>query len=380
VTGRAKLLAVSTGMPITEQTLGLLRPQVTSELIDQTLQLQEINRRGVVVAESDIADAIANIEKNNGLQPGGLKAKLAAAGVPYSTLVAQIRSQLGWQSVLHQALGAELQPTPGDLNAEKKALKAEIGSTQYHLAEIFIPVTDPADEVTAKNFAATVITQLRAGAPFPIVAAQFSQSPNALQGGDLGFVSAFQLDPAVAAVVASMPAGAISNPVRVPGGYDIVQMQEAHVVGSTMQTILSIRQAFAAYPAPITNGSVGPAQAAVIDKLMQAAHGAKTCDDITALNAQFGNTRPADPGPVNLGNVNPPQFQALLANLPLQQVSQPLVAPDGVSVIMVCSRQSQAASLPSDDDISQLIVEQRVQMESQQLLDNLRHQSIISSQ
>ena len=47
----------------------------------------------------------------------------------------------------------------------------------------------------AQRFADTVITQLRSGAPFPVVAAQFSQSQTALQGGDLGWVRANQLDP-----------------------------------------------------------------------------------------------------------------------------------------------------------------------------------------
>jgi peptidyl-prolyl cis-trans isomerase SurA len=378
VVGRARLLALSTGMAMTPEILDRLRPQVTSQLIDQTLQLQEINKRGVVVPESDIAGAIAHIEQNNNLPAGALRTKLAGEGVPYGTLVSQIRTELGWQTVLHQVLGAELQPTTGDMNAEKKALQAELGKTQYHLAEIFIPVTDPADDATAKNFASTVIAQLRTGAPFPIIAAQFSQSPSALQGGDLGFVSPSQLDPSVAAVVSTMPAGAISNPVRVPGGYDIVQLQQTQVVGAASQVQLTIRQAFAQYPSPITNGQVGPAQGAVIDKLVQAAHGAKSCDDVTAINASFGNIRPADPGPVNLADVNPPEFQALLANLPIGQVSQPLVAPDGASIVMVCTRQNVAQALPSDSDISQTIVERRVEMESKQLLDSLRHQSIIS--
>jgi peptidyl-prolyl cis-trans isomerase SurA len=378
VADRARLLALSTGMQPTPDVITRLEPQVQSQLIDQTLQLQEINKGGVSVSQADVEGAISHIEQGNNLPPGGLRARMEQAGVPFATLVAQLRTELGWQSVLHKVLGPGLQPTPGDMSAEKTALKAELGSTQYHIAEIFIPVTDPADDATAQNFARTVITQLRAGAPFPIVAAQFSQAPTALQGGDLGFVQASQLDPAVAQVVTSMPNGAISNPIRVPGGYDIVQLQETHVVGSQQQIMLSLRQAFAAYPAPISNGQVGPAQAAVIDKLVQASHAVHSCADMTALNATFGNVHPADPGPVNLATVTPPAFQNLLSNLQVGQVSQPLVAQDGVSVVIECSRQAQAESLPSDDAIAQIIVERRVELESKQLLDNLRHRSIIT--
>jgi len=378
VEARARLLALSSGMPPTQNAIDRLKPQITQELINQTLQLQEINKEKVIVQESDIAAAIARIEQGNNLPAGGLRARMAQDGIPFSTLIAQIRTELGWQTVLHQVLGPGLQPTPGDIAAEKTALKAEIGTTQYHLAEIFIQVPDPAQEATARNFASAVIQQLRAGAPFPVVAAQFSQATTALQGGDLGFVPLSQLDPAVAVVVQTMPAGAISNPIRVPGGYEIVQLQETHRVGTSTSTTLNIRQVFAPYPTPIANGQVGPDQAAVITKLMQASRGAHACPDMDALNASFGNVRPADPGQVDLADVNPPQFQQLLATIPIGQVSQPLIAQDGVSVVMVCSRQTQPVGLPSDEQIRELIIDRRVQLESQQLLDDLRHRSIIS--
>ena len=380
VAARTLLLALSSGMPATPQALGRLEPQVTSLLIDETLKMQEIDKLGVTVPEADVTGAISRIEQGNSLPPGGLRAKLAAAGVPFNTLVAQIRTELGWQSVLHQVLGPGLQPTPGDLNAQKTALKAEIGSTQYHISEIFVPVTGPEDDAAALSFANSVIAQLRTGAPFPVIAAQFSQAQTALQGGDMGFVQLNELDKPVADVVSAMPVGAISNPVRVPGGYDIVQLQATHQVGTEMQTVLSIRQAYVQYPQPITNGQVGPVQAAAINKLMQAAHAAHSCADMEGVNAAFGTVHPADPGPVNLATVTPPAFQTILANLAVGQLSEPLVAADGASVVMVCSRQSQAATLPSDDTITQMIVEHRVELESQQLLDELHHRSVITKE
>ncbi|MGO9817926.1 MAG: peptidylprolyl isomerase [Acidocella sp.] len=378
VYAKARLLAISTGMIPTPDVISRLSPQVTKQLIDEALQQQEIAKRNVVVTDDDVAGAIGHIEQGNNMPVGGLRQRLEAEGVPFGTLLAQIRTQLGWQQVLHQVLGPGLQPMPGDMNAEKTALKAALGSTQYHLAEIFIPVSDPDDDATARNFAATVIAQLRAGAPFPVIAAQFSQDQTALSGGDLGYVKLNQLDDQVAATVTEMPVGAISNPIRVPGGYQIVQLQDKHEVGNQMQTVLKIRQAYAPYPSPITNGQVGPDQAAVINQLIAKAKQVHSCDDMTALNATFGNAHPADPGPVNLATVTPAAFQTLLGSLAPGQVSQPLVTREGASVVMVCSRQQQAEALPSDDDIANIIVERRVEMESQQLLDDLRHRSIVT--
>lgn len=377
VVARARLLALSMGMPASPEVLARLEPQVTKQLIDQTLQQQEINRLGISVSNQDLANAISHIEQGNGLPPGSLQKRLAATGVPYSTLLAQLRTSLGWQKVLHKVLGPGLNPTPGDIAAQKAALKASLAETQYHLAEIFIPVTDPSDETTAHDFARTVINQLRQGAPFPIVAAQFSQAQTALQGGDLGFVRLNRLDTQVANTVARMPVGAISDPIRVPGGYEIVELIAKHDIGNQMQTILDIRQAYGQYPQPVSGGQLSPVQINFINGFMTKAQSIKSCAGITALNAAYGNIRPANPGPVNLATVTPPAFQQVLANLPLNTISRPLVESSGVSVVMVCGRSQEKAQLPSDDEITNMIIDQRVALEAQQMMDQLRHRSVI---
>ncbi len=377
VAARAQLLGLSMGMQPTPQVIQRLAPQVTKQLIDQTLQQQEIDKLGINVSDQDVADAISHIEQSNSIPAGGLQTKLQAAGVPYSTLLSQLRTGIGWQEVLHKVLGPGLQPTPGDLTAQKAALQASLGATQYHLAEIFIPVTDPSDETPAQNFANTVIAQLRQGAPFPIVAAQFSQAQTALSGGDLGFVQLSQLDPQVAATVKEMPIGAVSNPIRVPGGYEIVQLADKHDIGNQLQTILDMRQAYGQYPQPVTGGQLGPVQINFITQFMAKAQAAKTCSDVEALDAAYGNIHPANPGPVNLATVTPAAFQQVLSNLALNTLSRPLVEATGVSVVMICSRTQEKAQLPSDDDIANMIIDQRVQLESEQMMDQLRHRSII---
>ncbi|MGE4480517.1 peptidylprolyl isomerase [Acidocella sp.] len=377
VAARARLLALSMGMNPTPQIIQRLAPQVTKQLIDQTLQQQEINKLNITVSDQEVADAISHIEQSNNIPAGGLQSRLTAAGVPYSTLLSQIRTGIGWQKVLHKVLGPGLQPTPGDLEAQKTALKASLGATQYHLAEIFIPVTDPSDETPAENFAETVIGQLRQGAPFPIVAAQFSQAQTALAGGNLGFVQLNQLDPPVAATVKQMPVGAISNPIRVPGGYEIVQLLDKHDEGNQLQTILDMRQAYGQYPQPVTGGQLGQVQIDFITKFMAKAQKAKSCQDVEALNAAYGNVHPANPGPVNLATVTPTAFQKILASLPLNTLSRPLVEAAGVSVVMICGRTQEKAQLPSDDTITNMIIDRRVQLESEQMMDQLRHRSVI---
>src|SRR5579862_9462663 len=105
VDNRRRLFAISTGLPITQEVLDRLTPQVTQQLIDERLRLQEVKRRKVVISDKEIAAAIGEVEHQNNMPPGALRAKLAADGVELRTLIDEIRVQLGWGRVLHEQLG-----------------------------------------------------------------------------------------------------------------------------------------------------------------------------------------------------------------------------------------------------------------------------------
>ncbi|MGH7209978.1 MAG: peptidylprolyl isomerase, partial [Acetobacteraceae bacterium] len=236
IAARGRLFALSTGMPLMPDVLARLRPQILRQLIDEKLRLQEIEKRKVVVSDDEIASAIAGIEQRNNMPPGALKARLAAQGVTLRTLVDEVRVQIGWLRVLRDKLGDAAKITPTEIDDRIRLDKAQQGKPEYHVAEIFIAVDQPSHAAAADQFASTVINELRSGAPFAVVAAQFSQSQDALQGGDMGWVRTNQLDPQVAAIAEQRPDGAISDPIRVAGGYLIVSMLGKRTMGRQMGT------------------------------------------------------------------------------------------------------------------------------------------------
>jgi peptidyl-prolyl cis-trans isomerase SurA len=80
---------------------------------------------------------------------------------------------------------------------------------------------------------------------------------------------------------------------------------------------------------------------------------------------------------VNLAQVTPPQFQALLERLPIGQPSPPLLAQTGVTLVMICSKTNQAAGLPSREQIAEELFNNRVGLAAQQTLDDLHRQGSI---
>ncbi len=90
-----------------------------------------------------------------------------------------------------------------------------------------------------------------------------------------------------------------------------------------------------------------------------------------------GSIRPSDPGPIRLDNVQPPQFRQILATLPVGRASQPLVGPDGIAVMVVCSREDRNFAEMTKENVERQILDQRVELLSRQLLQDLRRQAMI---
>jgi peptidyl-prolyl cis-trans isomerase SurA len=377
VANRGRLFALSTGLPVTPEVLERLRPQVARQLVDERLRLQEVQRRKISVSDRDIADAIGEIETRNSMPKGALGASLNGRGVALRTLIDQVRVQLGWTRVLRQELGGRADVSDADVAEQVRLFKEQVGKPEYQVREIFIPIEDPARRADASRFADTVIAQLRAGAPFPVVAAQFSQSQTALQGGDLGWVRANQLDPEVAAVVTQMPPGAVSNPIAVPGGISIVSLGAKRDIGRDQATVLRIRQVFLPFATPLNPAAPTPQQRAQVEQAGAVSKGVKSCADMEAANTRAGATRPSDPGEVRLEGVSSAPLRALLAGMAPNVASKPVVATEGVAVLMVCSRESKTAAEPSKEQITSRLLGERVELASRQLQRDLRRRAVM---
>ncbi|MFT8978957.1 peptidylprolyl isomerase [Gluconobacter oxydans] len=376
VDNRAKLFVLSTGLPISPEIMNRMRGQIIHQLIDERLKTQEILKLHINVEPDQIAGAISNIEQRNGMPKNALRDRLASDGVSLTTLIDQIRVQIGWMQVLREKLGEEGRITATQISQREQALQAEQGRPQYFMSEIFVPVADPRHDENELAFTKTIISQLREGAPFPIVAAQFSQAQSALDGGSMGWVQEDNLDPQVVNIVRQMPIGAISNPIQVAGGFVIATVQSKRVVGKQMGTLLDLRQAFFPFDAPLNPQNPTEQQRAALQKATTAVQTVHSCDAMEALNKSLGEKRPSNPGSQILERLMP-QMKAVLEALPPNKVSRPLVSMDGIALLMVCNRQQKNLAQQSPSEIADQLMNERVEQASRQLQRDLQRRAII---
>lgn len=374
VRGRARLFAFNIGQPVAAATLERLGPQVTRLLIEERLRFQEVQRRGVPVTDQDVAEAITDIESRNGMPGGGLVAQLRRSGVDPRVLYDQIRTQIGWSRLVRATLGPAAEPTQAEAEAFVRSYLARSGEPEFLVSEIFIPVDDPANEAETRRFVDDVVGQLRRGAGFPVVAAQFSQAQSALQGGDLGWVRAEELDPRVAEIVRQMPPGAIANPIRVPGGFQLVQLRQRRTIGRDDVAFITVRQAFLPFTSPLDPQRPTAQQVQTLERAQAITGG---CRGVEAAARAANSPRPADPGgPLRIDQL-PPQLRDVLDGIPTGGQSQPLVTADGILVFAVCSRETRNVAEMTPQQAGALILRDRVELVSRQLQRDLRRRAQI---
>ena len=300
---------------------------------------------------------------------------LRRAGIEPRVLYDQIRAQIGWARLLRGMLGEQANIPDAVLNEFLNAQRARLGEPEFMVSEIFIPVENPGQEAQVRRFVTDVIQRLRQGVPFAMVAAQFSQSQSAIQGGAMDWMTADRFDPEVANVLRQMPEGAISNPIRVPGGFEIVMLRDKRVSGRDMATIMTMRQVFLPFEGQVNPQAPTAQQLAQLQRAQALSDQARGCEAMDA--AARGSPRPADPGPVRLDNINPPELRDLLGNLPIGRATQPIISVDGALIFMVCARENRNLAEANPQQAREILLRDRVELLSRQLQRDLRRRAQI---
>lgn len=375
VAGRARLLALNAGVAAQAGVVDRLIPQVTRLLVEERLRVQEVQRRGVPVTDQDVADAIREIEGRNNLPPGGLVANLRRGGVEPRLLFDQVRAQIGWVRLVRGMLGPQSQPSEADIAEFLRNHNARIGEPEFLVSEIFIPLDNPGQDGDLRRFLDEVVGQLRAGVPFPIAATQFSQAQSALEGGDLGWVRADDLDPAVSRIVVQMPPGAVSNPIRVAGGYQLVTVRGRRESGRDIATLVTIRQAFLPFTSALDPTNPTAQQRQQLERAQSVRGG---CEAVDALARAAGSPRPADPGgAIRQETITPPPLRDIIVGLAPGRASQPIITPDGIIVIAVCTRESRNLAEMTPQQARNTLLRDRADLLARQLQRELRRRAQI---
>ena len=368
---RLQLLVISNGGQISPEETKRLRDQVLRNLIDETLEIQAAKAEKIDIKPSEIERTLQRVAGNVKQTPEQLAAYLEANGSNVNTLRRQIQGEIAWQRL--QSAKIDVSVGDDEVKAVIDKLNASKGTQEFRVGEIFLSAS-PATEAQTLDNANKILAQLKQGGSFAGYARQYSEASTAAVGGDLGWVRPEQLPAPLADAVRQMPAGAISNPIPVPGGFSILAVQDTRKIltADPRDAVLSLKQVSVLFP----KGTKREVAEPIVGRFAEAAKSVAGCGGADKLAADF-HAEIVSSDQVKMRDL-PIALQQLMLPMQVGQATPPYgTLEDGIRVLVICGRDEPSSSAPNYNDIYAQLNEERVNSRAQRYLRDLRRDAVI---
>jgi peptidyl-prolyl cis-trans isomerase SurA len=375
---RMRLLIVTSGIQPNDQNLPDIQREAIRSLVDEHLEMQELRNQGktqkfdLVASDDEVNDEIASIARSNNTSATQLVAQLVAQGVGGQTFRDQLRAEISWRGWIRGRFGQRLIVGEDQIKAFQKRLDAEAGKPQYQISEVFIDASRAGGMPQAEQGAQQLISQLQKGAPFPAVARQFSNSPSAATGGDVGWISTGEMAPEVDKALEDLRPGQLSSPIPVKDGVYIIYLKDRRAGGAS--TVVHLKQAAIALTKTATPEAVEAARA----KLNAMRPKLQGCDNLEAVAAKTPGVVAGDLGEAETKDLAP-AFRTVVEPLQPGQVSEPVRTDVGFHLLAVCEKHQGGANQMTREQIEDRLYGQELAMIAKRQLRDLRNSATIES-
>ena len=361
---RVLFMMATTGAERDEATIQRLQRQALSNLINEHLQMQESEKYEQNISDEQVNQRLAQLLSRNGADPNKLVADLAAGGVSIETLRDQIRSEIAWQRIVNGLYGSRIRISDAQIDETLNLLTANASKPNYRIAEIYIEASPDIGGIDgAMEGANAMIAQVKNGAPFQLLAQQFSSAASAARGGDVGWVREGEQRPEIDAAIKAMEPGSVSAPIRVPGGVYVIALIEKKI--SESDTLYKLKQV-----------TVEAETEAAKSRLIALRGELQGCENLDADVKTIEGVEAADMGEIKSSDLTD-EIVAALERTDVGGLSDPFERPNGATSIMVCKRETTGSDIPTRDQIEDRLLDQQLAQASKRALRDLRREATL---
>jgi len=317
----------------------ILEKQVLDRLILTKLQIQMAENTGIRVDDESLNRTISNIAAENKLSLAQFREILESDGYSYEKFREDIRHEILTSRLRQRQVDNRITVTDREIRnfMDNQEHRGEV-ETEYSLAHILISTpegTSTSEREGAKKIAEKVVKDLKNGGDFAQLAATYSDSDDALDGGKLGWRKAGQVPTLFAESVADMQKGDNSDLIRSSSGFHIIKLLD---VRSTEQVVVTQTNARHILIRPDELISEDDARSR-LQQLLLRIKGGDEFDDL-ARGHSNDTVSAADGG--SLGWVSPgdmvPEFEVAMNELAPGEVSSPFKTQFGIHIVQVLER------------------------------------------
>lgn len=354
-----------------------LRERMLEQLILEQIQIQHARRRGIEIDDQDVNDALRNMASERGTDLPGLREQMTEAGLSFEQLREEARTQLLLTRLRQRVIASQVTISEQDVDDFlSRSGRERERDVAYDLRHLLLGVpedasTREADE--ARERAERLVRELRDGADFGDTAAQVSDGPEALSGGDLGWRQPAELPSLFVEALQSMAPGDISEPLRSANGFHVLKLVERR--GGEPQSITEHR----ARHILLRDAGDSDQPRRQLDELRRRIADGASFEQLARRHSDDGNSA-SDGG--DLGWFGPgemsPAFQEVVESLEPGQVSEPFRTPYGWHIVeLLEERERTDVEQRRRAQARQALYRQRVEEETRRWLRERREEAYI---
>lgn len=210
------------------------RPVFERQLLDRMIidraQIQFAKENGLRVDDAELDRALGRIAEDNKIPPAQLRAAVEKDGVPFARFREDIRGQIMMARLREREVDDKIVITESEIdNMLANPQQQAAGADEFNVSHILVRVPENArpDQIQARlERAEQALAQLKSGSDFRQIAATFSESPDALQGGNMGWRDGERLPTLFFDALRNMKAGELSGVLRSPNGFHILKLDD----------------------------------------------------------------------------------------------------------------------------------------------------------
>ena len=323
-----------------------LEKRVLERMIVDSAQLQLAKETGLTIDDGRLDLALGRIAQGNRMSLEQFRSALERDGIAWNGFREDIRKELTITRLREREVDNRIAVSDAEIENFLATAGTQSGTNEeFFLAHITLRVPEQAtpeaaDAVRARAQAA--LDEVARGVDFGKVAATYSDAPDALSGGELGWRSADRLPALFAEALAKTKTGETSGILRSPAGFHILKLVDRRS-GAIQDR--KVEQTHARHILIRINELLSAAEAR--RKLAQVKERLDNGEDFAELARLYSND-PSGARGGDLGWVYPgdtvPEFERAMQELKPGVVSGPVRSPFGLHLIQVIERRIDTAS------------------------------------
>ena len=358
----------------------VLEKQMLERLIMERAQLQLARDTGLRIDDAQLDQAIGRIAANNRLTPQQFREALQRDGIPYASFREDIRNEMAMVRLREREVDGRIMISDGEIDNYLANQAANGGSEEFQIAHILLRAPESASPEQLQKLrlrGEQALARANAGDNFAQLAAAFSDAPDALQGGNLGWRAIDRLPSLYAEAIGKLQPGQVSPLLRSSAGFHIVKLVERR--GGSQQA--SVQQTHARHILIRSSEVLSESEArhrleSVRERI---ANGADFAEQARLYSQDGSAAKGGDLGWLTPGDTVP-EFERAMDGLKVGEVSQVVESQFGLHLIQVLERRERDVSSERERmNARQALRERKIDESYQDWLRQLRDRTYVEN-